>query len=104
MIFQILKENRGTVNIILLIWFLIRMIIKIGLKNKWRVRWYFTKKQQKEKFPNTPNKLPLEGDEKLEEGTGIKTLTPNKLLTRLPGLLAQIKVGQYSYKIKNKIR
>ena len=31
-------------------------------------------------------------------------LTPNKLLTRLPILLAQIKAGNNSYKLKNKIR
>ena len=33
-----------------------------------------------------------------------KNLTPNKLLTRLPILLAQIKAGNNSYKIKNEIR
>ena len=37
-------------------------------------------------------------------GTGLKTLTPNKLLTRLPILLAQIKTGNNSYKLKNEIR
>ena len=67
---------------------------------------------------------PLEGDEevKLEpeesiaervklnprkrknEGTGLKILTPNKLLTRLPILLAQIKkAGNNSNKLKNEI-
>ena len=34
----------------------------------------------------------------------MKILTPNKLLTRLPILLAQIKAGNNSYKLKNKIR
>ena len=33
-----------------------------------------------------------------------KNLTPNKLLTRLPILLAQIKAGNNSYKIKNEKR
>ena len=33
-----------------------------------------------------------------------KNLTPNKLLTRPPILLAQIKAGNNSYKIKNEIR
>ena len=48
---------------------------------------------------------PLKGnDEKVKEGKGIKILTPNKLLARLPKLLAQIKVGNNSYKLKNKIR
>ena len=38
------------------------------------------------------------------EGTGLKILTPNKLLTRLPILLAQAKAGNNSYKLKNEIR
>ena len=37
-------------------------------------------------------------------GTGLKILTPNKLLTRLSILLAQIKEGNNSYKLKNEIR
>ena len=47
---------------------------------------------------------PLEGDEEVKEGKGLKILTPNKLLTRLPILLAQIIAGNNSYKIKNEIR
>ena len=62
------------------------------------------KGNKKEKCPNIPNRLPLESDEKVKEVTGSKILTPKKLLTRLPGLLAQVKVGQYSYKLKSKIR
>ena len=38
------------------------------------------------------------------EGTGLKILTPNKLLTRLPILLAQAKAGNNSYKLRNEIR
>ena len=34
---------------------------------------------------------PVEGDEKVKEGKGLKILTPNKVLIRLPVLLAQIK-------------
>ena len=41
--------------------------------------------------------LPLESDkEKVREGKGIKILTPDKLFTRLPLLLAQIKAGNNS--------
>ena len=48
---------------------------------------------------------PLEGDEeKVKEGKGLKILTPNKLLTKLPILLAQIKAGNNSNKLRNKIR
>ena len=37
-------------------------------------------------------------------GTGLKTFTPNKLLIRLPILLAQIKAGNNSYRLKNETR
>ena len=47
---------------------------------------------------------PVEGDEEdVTEGKGLKILTPNKLLTRLPILLAQIKARNNSYKLKNEI-
>ena len=47
----------------------------------------------------------LEGDEKeVKEGKGIGKLIPNKLLTRLQVLLAQIKAGNNLYKIKHEIR
>ena len=48
---------------------------------------------------------PLEGnEEEVKEGKGLEILTPKKLLTRLPILLAQIKAGNNSYKLKNEIR
>ena len=48
---------------------------------------------------------PLEGDEEeVKEGKRLKILTPDKLLTRLPILLAQIKAENNSYKLKNEIR
>ena len=37
-------------------------------------------------------------------GTGLKVLTPNKPLTKLPILLAQTKAGNNSNKLKNEIR
>ena len=43
----------------------------------------------------------LEDDEKeLKEAKGLKTFSPNKLLTGLPVLLAQIKAGNSSYKLQ----
>ena len=45
--------------------------------------------------------LPLEGDEKVKEGKGWDILTPNKLLSRLPVLLTQIKTVINSRKLKN---
>ena len=48
---------------------------------------------------------PLAGDEeKVKERKGLKILTPNKLLTRIPILLAQMKAGNNSNKLKNEIR
>ena len=47
---------------------------------------------------------PLEGDEKVQEGKSLKISTPNKILTRLPILLAQTKAGDNSNKLKAKIR
>ena len=46
--------------------------------------------------------LPLEGNEEEEEKElkELKILTPIKLLTRLPVLLAQIKAGKNSYNVK----
>ena len=38
------------------------------------------------------------------EGTRLKILNPNKLLTRLPILLTQGNAGHDSYKLKNEIR
>ena len=43
--------------------------------------------------------LPVEGDEEVKVGKGLKVSTPNKLLTKLSILLAQIKVGN-NLKIK----
>ena len=48
---------------------------------------------------------PLEGDpEEVKEGKGLKILTPNKLLTRFSVLLAQVKAGNNSHKLKNERR
>ena len=41
---------------------------------------------------------------KRKKETGLKILTPNKLLTKPPTLLAQIKAGNNSNKLKNKTR
>ena len=66
------------VDIILLIYFLMIMVMVIGLCHNQKVM----KKVMQ----------PLESDEEeVKMGKGIKILTPNKLLTRLSVLLAQIK-------------
>ena len=49
--------------------------------------------------------LPLESDEEeVKERNRLKILTLDKLLARRPVLLAQIKVGNNSYKLKKEIR
>ena len=40
---------------------------------------------------------PLEGDKEVKERQGLIILNSNKLLTRVPMLLAQIKTGKNSY-------
>ena len=50
---------------------------------------------------------PLETEEKVEnrrKGQGLKTMTPKQMITRLPILLAQLKAGNNSQKLKNGIR
>ena len=46
----------------------------------------------------------LESNKEVKKWKRFKILTPNKLLTRLPTLLAQIKAQKNSYKLKNEIR
>ena len=46
----------------------------------------------------------LESNKKVKEGKITKILTPNKLITKFSVLLAQIKAGNNSYKLKSKIR
>ena len=64
-----------------------------------------TRKIDKKESVDLSDMSPLEGDEEEEkEGKGLKILIPNKLLTRLPILLAQTKAGNNSCKFKNEIR
>ena len=46
---------------------------------------------------------PPEGDDEVKEGKGINVSTPNKLLIGLLLLLAQIKAGNNSQKLKNEM-
>ena len=104
-IFQMKKRKVSFLNTILVIYFLMIVNVMIILmKNR----------DVKEELDDLP---PLEGDEEkyyripsmpfskvVKEGKGLKILAPNKLLTRLPLLLAQIKAGNNLHKLKNKIR
>ena len=44
------------------------------------------------------------GEENQQEGLGLNILTPNQMLNRIPISLAQLKAGNNSEKLKNKIR
>ena len=46
----------------------------------------------------------LEFNDKIQQGHGLKILTPNQMLSRLPITLAQLKAGNNSEKLKNEIR
>ena len=47
----------------------------------------------------------LESEESTEQrGQGLKILTPNQMLSRLPISLAQLKAGNNSEKLRNEIR
>ena len=43
-------------------------------------------------------------EQKQQEGTGLKILTPKQMLQRLPIALAQVKAGNNSESLLNKIR
>ena len=66
--------------------------------------WYKEKSSDEENLHDLPPTPPIDGDEEVSKRESLKMLTPNKLLTRLPVLLALIKAGNNSYTLKNKIR
>ena len=45
-----------------------------------------------------------DAERKNQQGEGLKILTPNQMLSRLPISLAQLKAGNNSEKLKNEIR
>ena len=53
---------------------------------------------------DTTNMSDLESEESATEGKGLKILTPNEMLGRLPISLAQLKAASNSEKLKNEIR
>ena len=59
--------------------------------------------------PDTTNMPEFETEESAaqrrnQQGQGLKILTPNQMLSRLPITLAQLKGGNNSEKLKNEIR
>ena len=59
------------------------------------------KSEQNEKI-NVAEKIL--GFDRQKQGQGLKILTPNQMLSRLPITLAQLKAGNNSEKLKNEIR
>ena len=80
--------------------------LNLKLKRHDYGKWYKEKiNYYSDEFIDISEIPPLEGqEEEVKEGKGLNILTPNKPLTRLPILLAQIKVGNNLYKLKNEIR
>ena len=56
------------------------------------------------KFTEDYGSMILEAKKHAKEGTGLKILTPNQMLKRLPIALAQIKAGNNSESLLNEIR
>ena len=68
-----------------------------------------SKDKKTEEQPDTTDIPELESEESSEQeknqkGEGLKILTPNQMLSRLPITLAQLKAGNNSEKLKNEIR
>ena len=61
------------------------------------------KVEENEKIINIVERI-LELNSKKQSGKGLKILTPNQMLSRLPITLVQLKAGKTSEKLKNEIR
>ena len=69
----------------------------------------FNESKTDDEQPDTTNMPELESEESAEQrrnqqGKGLKILTPNQMLSRLPISLAQLNAGNNSEKLKNEIR
>ena len=78
---------------------------------KWSIlRDEFEKMSEDEKEIEQPDKVLKivkeisEFNKKIQSGQGLKILTPNQMLSRLPITLALLKAGNNSEKLKNEIR
>ena len=83
------------------------------IKNRWSNFKLETEKISKEEIKNEkPNDilriineiLDFNKEIQKQQGSGLKILTPNQMLSRLPISLAQLKAGNNSEKLKNEIR
>ena len=60
--------------------------------------------EENEKIINIVERILYLNQLEQQEGLGLKILTPNQMLSRLPIPLAQLNAGNLSEKLKNKIR
>ena len=82
-------------------------------KNRWSNLKDKIKEMSKEEIKNEkPNEmsgiisenLNLNGQVQKQRGLGLKILTPDQMLSRLPTILGQLNAGNNSEKLKNEIR
>ena len=82
-------------------------MIKSGLADlENRIEEMSENETQNEKVHNIKNAVEniLDTNDKNQEGKGLKILTPDQMLSKLPISLAQLKAGNNSEKLKNEIR
>ena len=81
------------------------MPLNLKIKRHDYDKWYKEKLNYFDEFIDIFDMPLLEVDgEEVKEGKWLKVLPPKNLLTRLSILLAQIKAGNNSYKLKTEIR
>ena len=68
-----------------------------------RLKKCLKKKEESDKILKIVEEI-LNINKQKQEGQGIKILTPNQMLSRLPISLAQLEEGNNSEKLKNEIR
>ena len=82
-------------------------VIKSGLKD---LKKEIKEMSKEEREIEKPDKIVeiveeiLKFNKQNQEGQGLKILTPNQMLSRLPISLAQLQAGNNSQKLKNEIR
>ena len=82
-------------------------VINSGLKDLKEKIKKMSKEERKIEKPDKIVKIVkkiLNFNKQNQEGKGLKILTPNQMLSRLPITLAQLKAGNNSEKLKNEIR
>ena len=82
-------------------------VISSGLKDLKKEIKKMPKEERETKKPDNIVKIVeeiLKFNKQYQEGQGIKILTPNQMLSRLPISLAQLQAGNNSEKLKNEIR